>query len=48
LVVLTALEGEVIDTGLGIRLKKDFFSIRDVFVDLDKQDEKKKQKPSNE
>lgn len=42
------LEGEVIDTGLGIRLKKDFYSIRDVFVDLDKRDEKKGEEKIND
>jgi hypothetical protein len=39
------LEGELIQTGLGVRLRKDFYSIPDIFVreeKLDKRDTKKK------
>jgi hypothetical protein len=34
------LEGEVIDTGVGVRLRKDFFSVRDVFLKTEKEEQK--------
>ncbi len=38
------LEGEVIETGGGIRYRKSFYSVKDIFVDLEKQKKQKDKK----
>jgi len=37
------LEGEVIETGGGIRIKKNFYSIKDIFMNVEKEKEDKKE-----